>query len=159
MSEEKQQFTEEQLFEAMFMQLVLAMGSETMWLLGKVAHPVTGKIERNMVGAKHSIDMLRMLRSKTKGNLGANEEQLLEKTISELQMNYLDEMKKGPDAAAGTDQGETGNGKPSSAEAAEGGQETAGKETENRKPETEESEGKPKAKKKAAKKKSAKKKK
>lgn len=63
--------------------------------MGKVANPITNKIERNMDQAKYSIDMLIMLREKTKGNLTKEEENALGQAISNLQMNYLDEMKKG----------------------------------------------------------------
>ena len=47
--------------------------------------------------AKHSIDMLGMLEEKTKGNLTEDEEKYLKHTLYELRMNYLDEMKKGPE--------------------------------------------------------------
>jgi DNA replication initiation complex subunit (GINS family) len=35
-----------------------------------------------------------MLRSRTEGNLQPNEKQFLDKVISELQLNYIDEMSK-----------------------------------------------------------------
>ncbi len=62
--------------------------------MGKMASPVTGKLERNLEQAKYSIDMLVMLREKTKGNLTKEENSLMDQTIANLQMNYVDESKK-----------------------------------------------------------------
>lgn len=62
--------------------------------LGKVANPMTGKVEKNLEHAKHSIDMLIMLRDKTKGNLTQEEEKTLREIIANLQMNYVDESNK-----------------------------------------------------------------
>jgi len=65
-----------------------------MQALGKLKNPVTDKIERNMEQAQHSIDMLIMLRDKTKGNLSAQENSLLTGMLSELQLNFVDESNK-----------------------------------------------------------------
>lgn len=62
--------------------------------LGKIANPITGKVERNLEQAKYSIDMLIMLREKTKGNLSTDEEKALSETIANLQLNYVDELNK-----------------------------------------------------------------
>ena len=62
--------------------------------LGKVAHPVSGKIEKDVAQAKHSIDILIMLREKTEGNLADEEKKALNEIIANLQLNYLDEKKK-----------------------------------------------------------------
>jgi len=93
--DEKKELSEEQVFEGMFFSLVLSLSTAAMSQMGKLANPVTQKIERNLGQAKNSIEMLRMLRAKTEGNLGENEKQFVERTISELQLNYLDEVKKG----------------------------------------------------------------
>ncbi len=64
--------------------------------MGKVPNPVTGKVERNLEMAKQIIEILEMLKEKTKGNLTAEEDRLLAGTIAELQLNYVDELKKPP---------------------------------------------------------------
>ena len=61
--------------------------------MGKIANPITGKLEKNLDQAKYSIDMLVMLRDKTKGNLTKEEEKALAEAIAVLQMNYVDELK------------------------------------------------------------------
>lgn len=82
-----------------FFQLVISLHAGTMQQLGKVTSPMTGKIERNILAAKSSIDLLEMLQRKMKGNLEEGEEKLLETTLFELRMNYVDELKKDEDSA------------------------------------------------------------
>jgi hypothetical protein len=60
--------------------------------LGKVMNPVTNTIERNLEQAKQSIDMLEMLRDKTKGNLSPETERMLQQFLSDLRLNYVDEV-------------------------------------------------------------------
>ncbi len=55
-------------------------------------NPVTNKIDRNLEQAKQSIDMLEMLRDKTKGNLSPESERLLSQFLSDLRLNYVDEV-------------------------------------------------------------------
>ncbi len=83
--------------EALFTQLVLSFQAAAWQQMGKVQSIMTGKIERNLVMAKHSIDMLAMLEEKTKGNLTEDESKYLKHVLYELRMNYLEEVKKGPD--------------------------------------------------------------
>lgn len=64
--------------------------------MGKVKNPVTGKIEKNLELCKQVIDIMEMLKEKTKGNLTPDEERLLTGVIAELQLNYVDELKKPP---------------------------------------------------------------
>lgn len=62
--------------------------------LGKVPSPVSNKIEKDTASAKVTIDILEMLRDKTKGNLSPDEEKMLGNTIADLQINYADEVLK-----------------------------------------------------------------
>ena len=71
--------------------------------MGKLKHPVTDKIERDLKQAKMSIDMLEMLKEKTRGNLNSDEEQLLNRTLSETQLNYVAELKKGESPKEGSE--------------------------------------------------------
>ncbi|MDR2351131.1 MAG: DUF1844 domain-containing protein [Endomicrobium sp.] len=74
---------------------LVTMFSSSAWCqLGKMQNPVSGKIENDLKGAEVTIDMLIMLRDKTKGNLTKKEEEMLFSTISNLQMNYADEAEK-----------------------------------------------------------------
>ena len=74
-----------------FFQLVFSLQSATMLQLGKIASPVSGKVERDMAMAKTTIDMLGMIQNRTEGNLEENEKKILDTVMMELQMNYIDE--------------------------------------------------------------------
>jgi len=79
--------------EARFLALISGLAAGVMQHLGKIVNPLSGKIEKELEAAKGSIDILRMLREKTKGNLTEREERNLDAFISSAQLNYLDEVK------------------------------------------------------------------
>jgi hypothetical protein len=56
--------------------------------------PSTGKKEVNLPAVQQTIDMLVMLREKTKGNLKEDEEKLIEQLIYELQVKYVAKTKE-----------------------------------------------------------------
>ena len=76
------------------MTLVLSIATAVMQHLGKLPNPQTGKIERDISQAKLAIDMLLMLKEKTKNNLSPDEEAFLSNTLTDLELNYIDEIKK-----------------------------------------------------------------
>src|SRR3989338_44804 len=80
--------------ESHFLQLVYSLQSSAWFLLGKVMNPMTGKAEKDIGGAKAVIDTLLMLKNKTKGNLSANEQKLMDTAISNLELNYVEELEK-----------------------------------------------------------------
>ncbi len=77
-----------------FFQLILSLQAGAMQQMGKIASPISGKIERNLDMARHSIDMINMLNTKTAGNLTKEESELLKHALYELRLNYVDEVKK-----------------------------------------------------------------
>ncbi len=89
-----EQFTREQMFGALFVNLVMMFHTAAMQHMGKLKNPITDKIERDLLQAQVSIDMLDMLKAKTKGNLTEEETRFLDRVISELKLNYVDEAEK-----------------------------------------------------------------
>jgi hypothetical protein len=77
-----------------FTQLVLMFHAAAMQQMGKIKSPLTDKIERDLSAAQGSIDLLDMLKEKTKGNLSSDEERLLTTVLKELKLNYVDELNK-----------------------------------------------------------------
>lgn len=77
-----------------FVQLALSLQVGAMQQMGKIASPISGKIERDLAMAKHSIDTLIMLSNKTAGNLAKEEKELIDRLLYELRLNYVDEVKK-----------------------------------------------------------------
>ena len=86
---------EKEKFEKLFLQLVFSLQGAAFMQMGRVPSPVTGDVERDMDQARGTIDMLRMLREKTSSGLAENEKDLLNKTIFELEMSFMEESKKG----------------------------------------------------------------
>ena len=86
-----EQADEAQYHEARFLALISGLAGNAMQHLGKVMNPLTGQIERNLELARETIDLLRMLREKTKGNLSDREKRSLDALLSSLQLNYVDE--------------------------------------------------------------------
>lgn len=88
----------------LFLGLVHSFQGAAMQQMGKTVNPFTQEIERDMPQAQLSIDMLRMLEVRTKGNLTSEESRFLAHVLRELQLNYvmeLDEDKKRAAEAAG----------------------------------------------------------
>jgi len=69
--------------------LVLSLGSSAIMHLGELEGPESGKVEKDLGMAKHTIDLLSMLQAKTKGNLTAQEDKLLESLLYDLRIRYV----------------------------------------------------------------------
>ena len=86
------------LDDELFVMLVINFQSSAMISMGKIINPITKEITRNLPEAKFAIDMLGMISNKTKGNLSIEEESLIQKVLTELRLNYIDEVKKDEEA-------------------------------------------------------------
>jgi hypothetical protein len=84
---------EEQRHQALFITLVQQYQMQAWISLGKLKNPATDKIERNIEMARLSIDMLDMIQTKTQGNLNAEEKKLLNQTINDLKLSFVEESK------------------------------------------------------------------
>ncbi len=80
---------------ALFLQLVLGLQQAAMIALGKLMNPMSGKLERNLEGARNTIDTLAAIEARTRGNLAPDEARVVTQVLTDLRMNYLDEAKKG----------------------------------------------------------------
>jgi hypothetical protein len=74
-----------------FSSFIFSLSSSVFISMGAMPDPNTGKTERNMARAKQTIDLLGMLRDKTKGNLTADEEGLFDHLLYDLRMTYIKE--------------------------------------------------------------------
>ena len=81
-------------FQVDFSTFIMSLTSSAFYHLGDMPDPTTGKKEVNLPAVQQTIDMLIMLREKTKGNLKEDENKLLEQLIYELQVKYVDKTKK-----------------------------------------------------------------
>ncbi|MBL7084553.1 MAG: DUF1844 domain-containing protein [Candidatus Omnitrophica bacterium] len=94
MTEEDKRISEKELSEIRFIQYVSILANASMQQMGKIMNPVTGKTEKNLEASKATIELLSMLKEKTKGNLTTNEEQVLSNALANLQLNYADEVNR-----------------------------------------------------------------
>jgi hypothetical protein len=102
--------TEPSRDELLFLHLVSMFQFAAMQQMGKLASPVSGKIERDLEQARMSIDMVEMLHAKTEGHRSTAESEFIDKVLFELRMNFVDETRRDetggkPDAPGA---GETG---------------------------------------------------
>ncbi len=89
------QATPEELFAGLIASLQMSA-----WMhLGKMANPVTGKIDRDLEESKATIDLLGALEEKTRGNLKPEEAKFLSRVLLELRMNYVEEVSRGREQA------------------------------------------------------------
>jgi len=69
--------------------LVTTLVTEAMISLGQVPHPHTGEVLFQPQQAKYLIDMIDMLREKTKGNVTPDETELMEQLLHQLRLAYV----------------------------------------------------------------------
>ena len=74
---------------ASFANFLMSIASNAASSLGMMEHPVTGKREVDLELGKHWIDILGMLQQKTRGNLLAQEQQVLEGLLADLRMQFV----------------------------------------------------------------------
>ncbi len=82
--------------DQLFMQLLYMFHTSAMQGLGKIADP-TGQVNRNLEYVSQTIDLMAMLKEKTKGNISDDMEKMLNGMLSELRLNYVDEKNKAPE--------------------------------------------------------------
>ena len=72
-----------------FSTFVLGLSTQALLHLGEIPNPVNRAIERDLVAAKQVIDILGILREKTRNNLESAEESLLDSMLYDLRMRYV----------------------------------------------------------------------
>ena len=79
----------EEPYEANFDALLSSLATQTMFSLGVIPQQGGGQVMINLDQAKFTIDIMAMLREKTKGNLTAEEQAALDGTLAELQRLFV----------------------------------------------------------------------
>ncbi len=80
---------EEALPEIDFNSFIFSLSTSALIQLGEIQDPFTQKEAKNLPLAKQTIDLIAMLREKTKGNLTPQEEKLVENILYDLRMRYV----------------------------------------------------------------------
>lgn len=76
-----------------FSLFISTLGMQALMHFGEITNPLTKKKEEDLDQAKQTIDILQMLKVKTKGNLTEDESKVLDNLLYELQMKYVDKVK------------------------------------------------------------------
>ena len=77
-----------------FSTFVISLSTQALMHLGEIADPISGKIDADITVAKQMIDILGMLKDKTRGNLNSNEDRMIEGILFDLRMKYVEAVKK-----------------------------------------------------------------
>ena len=78
-----------------FTTFVLSLSTQALMQLGEVKGP-DGQMAQDLLMARHTIDLLGLLESKTKGNLTGEEERLLQQVLFDLRMRFVTTCKDEP---------------------------------------------------------------
>ena len=76
--------------EISFSAFLMSLSTEALVHLGEVADPSSGQEQRDLAMAQQLIDILGMLREKTRGNLEHDERALLDAILFDLRMKYVE---------------------------------------------------------------------
>jgi uncharacterized protein DUF1844 len=81
--------TRRDLPPADFTMLVNMLVTNAMVFLGQMPAPGSQQYMRNLPQAQHMVDLLMVLREKTRGNLTPDEDQMMQDLLPQLQMAYV----------------------------------------------------------------------
>ena len=76
--------------ELTFAAFVWSLSEQALAALGEIPDPATGKVSHDLIMAQQMIDIIIMLRDKTRGNLDQHEQTLVQEILSTLQMKYVE---------------------------------------------------------------------
>jgi hypothetical protein len=89
-------------FTLSFAAFVLSLAHTAAVHFGDIPDPVTGQPgEANLPAAQQMIDILALLEEKTRGNLTAEERQLLDQLLYELRLRFVEASKAAGDGPSG----------------------------------------------------------
>jgi len=92
---------EQKFFQPTFKVFLSSMTIQAMIALGRLENPASGKSDLNLDQARFLIDTMGIIQEKTKGNLDQDETQLLEDSLFNLRMMYVEEKNKPGTAGEG----------------------------------------------------------
>jgi len=75
--------------EINFVNFIFSLSTSALIQLGEIQDPLTQQQVKDLPLAKQTIDLIGMLKEKTKGNLTPDEEKLIETVLYDLRMRYV----------------------------------------------------------------------
>jgi hypothetical protein len=82
-----------------FSTFVISLSTQVLVHLGEIPNPIDAQTAVDLGAAKQLIDILGMLKDKTRGNLDASESSLLEGILYDLRLRYVERVRVRPTGA------------------------------------------------------------
>ncbi|MBN1810022.1 MAG: DUF1844 domain-containing protein [Planctomycetes bacterium] len=76
-----------------FLFFIQNLAAQALIHFGEFENPVTGKVEKNLDAARHTIDTLAMLKDKTSGNLDEQESSFIDALLANLRFKYVESVR------------------------------------------------------------------
>ena len=76
--------------EVTFTTFMVGLSTQALAALGEISDPVSGARSKDLHAAQQLIDIIGMLREKTRGNLDSDEDGLIEAILFDLRMKYVE---------------------------------------------------------------------
>ena len=80
---------EDKKVNPLFPSLIESLASQALMFLGGMRDPMTGQVVQDLHQAQTMIDMLLMIEEKTKGNLAAQEAEMLKQVLDEVRTQFV----------------------------------------------------------------------
>jgi hypothetical protein len=75
-----------------FSSFVVSLATQTLVMLGEMPHPETRLTVTNLDAAKQTIDIIALIKEKTKGNLSKQEENLIQEILTSLRLAFVNKV-------------------------------------------------------------------
>jgi hypothetical protein len=72
-----------------FASFIWSLATQALWQLGADSPPAGMAVEKDLEAAKQTIEIISLLKTKTKGNLTTDEERLIEEVLHQLRMVFV----------------------------------------------------------------------
>lgn len=82
--------------EITFGTFVVSLSTQALVHLGEIPDPLSGEPSADLPAAQQLIDIIAILKEKTRGNLDRDEDALLETILFELRMKYVERARQAP---------------------------------------------------------------
>jgi hypothetical protein len=76
--------------EVTFTTFMVGLSTQALAALGEISDPLSGARSKDLQAAQQLIDIIGMLREKTRGNLDSDEDGLIEAILFDLRMKYVE---------------------------------------------------------------------
>jgi hypothetical protein len=72
-----------------FTSFIMSLSTSALIYLGQVPDPISGEKNTDLLGARQTIDLISLIKEKTKGNLTPDEEGFIEAVLYDLRMLFV----------------------------------------------------------------------